>query len=204
MPFPALLDTNVLIPIRLADLLLRLAEAGTYRPLWSEDILTEVERNLIGKFGLDPAKAKRRVAMMREVFPDAMVTGYEPLIPVMTNDPKDRHVLAAAVRANAAVIITFNRKDFPAAALDPYEIDAVNPDNFLLDQFELYQRPIITCLQEQLAALQRPQETVAQFFGRFHRTVPRFAARAETTFTGRGAPALSFSAVPKQNDTGAD
>lgn len=74
---------------------------------------------------------------MRTAFPDARVTGYESLIPAMTNHPKDRHVLAAAARADAAVIVTANLKDFPAAALEPYQIDAVHPDDFLLDQLEL-------------------------------------------------------------------
>lgn len=75
MLFPAVLDANVLVPIHLTDILLRMAEAETYRPLWSEQILLEVERNL-PKVGVTAQKAKRRVAVMREFFPDAMVSDF--------------------------------------------------------------------------------------------------------------------------------
>lgn len=137
MAFPAFLDACVLIPIKLTDLLLRLAEANTYRLLWTAEVIDEVERNL-PRVGVTPEKARTRVQQMCDTFPDAMVTGYEALVPVMTNDPKDRHVLAAAVRADAAVIVTNNIKDFPLSALDPYDLDAVSPDDFLLDQLDLY------------------------------------------------------------------
>jgi hypothetical protein len=47
-------------------------------------------------------------------------------------------VLAAAVRANVEVLVTFNLRDFPAPALEPFDIIAVHPDEFLLDQLDLY------------------------------------------------------------------
>ena len=102
MAFPAFLDACVLVPIALTDTLLRLAEADTYRPLWSDDVLGEVERNLpkVSRT-VTPTKARCRIDMMRTNFPDALVTGYEALIPIMANDPKDRHVLAAAIRGDA-------------------------------------------------------------------------------------------------------
>ncbi|MBB5854219.1 PIN domain-containing protein [Amycolatopsis umgeniensis] len=175
MPFPAFLDACVLIPIRLTDLLLRLAEAGTYRALWSDDVLDEVERNLVAHFGLEPAQVTRRLTGMRSAFPDARVTGYEPLIPAMTNHPKDRRVLAAAARADAAVIVTANLKDFPVAALEPYRIDAVHPDDFLLDQLDLYPAATLRCLREQVDALERPPESLGEFLERFERTVPGFS-----------------------------
>lgn len=63
-----------------------------------------------------------------------MVTGYEPLIEAITlPDPDDRHVLAAAVKAHAEVLVTFNGKDFPAEALAPWGVEAKHPDDFLLD-----------------------------------------------------------------------
>lgn len=48
-----------------------------------------------------------------------MVKDYEGLIPAMTNHEKDRHVLAAAVRANAELVVTDNKKDFPLSAVKP-------------------------------------------------------------------------------------
>lgn len=173
MAFPSFLDACVLVPIRLTDLLLRLAEAHTYRPLWSDEVLAEVERNL-PKLGITPQKAARRIERMRSAFPDANVTGYHSLVSSMENDPKDRHVLAAAVRANAEVIVTANLGDFPATALRPYDIVAVSPDDFLLDQLDLYPLPTIQCLYEQLSALRNPPETWEGFLCRFEKTVPRF------------------------------
>jgi predicted nucleic acid-binding protein len=172
--FPAFLDACVLVPIRLADLLLRLAEAGTYRLLWSGQVLDEVERNL-PKLGVPEANARRRVTLMRQTFPDALVTGYESLIESMTNHPKDRHVLAAAVRGDAAVIVTANIKDFPSDALKPYDIDAVHPDDFLLDQLDLYPARTLRCLREQIADYRKPEVTAQEFIERFARTAPRFA-----------------------------
>jgi predicted nucleic acid-binding protein len=174
MAFPALLDACVLIPIKLTDLLLRLAEANTYRILWSTGVLDEVERTLV-RLGVHPDKARTRIQQMCDTFPDAMVTGYEALIPAMTNHDKDRHVLAAAVRADAAVIVTNNLKDFPHSALDPYDIDAVHPDDFLLDQLDLYPVPTVQCVREQVAAHRNPAISIDTFLMNFEKTVPKFA-----------------------------
>ena len=137
MAFPAFLDACVLYPFYLCDTLLRLAEGGGYRPLWSGAVIDEVSRALV-RDGANPESVARRAAAMRETFPDAEVTGYESLIPAMTNHEKDRHVLAAAVRADAAVIVTLNLRDFPHESLEPYELEARHPDEFLLDQLDLY------------------------------------------------------------------
>jgi predicted nucleic acid-binding protein len=173
VPFPVLLDANVLVPIHLTDLLLRLAEAETYRPLWSEQVLQEVERNL-PKVGLTPEKATHRVGVMRREFPDAMITGYEPLIDAMTNDSKDRHVLAAAVRADAEIVVTANLHDFPKSACVPYDIGVVHPDDFLLDQLDLYYGETLRCLRELVADRRHPHTAMPAFLQQFHKTVPGF------------------------------
>jgi len=137
MPFRVVLDACVLIPYHLSDLLLRLAEADLFDPRWSADLMDEVRRNLTLKLGVPADKAERRVNRMTVSFPLAAVEGYEQLIPAMTNQQKDRHVLAAAIRADADLIVTTNLKDFPVSALEPYGIEAVHPDEFLLDQLDL-------------------------------------------------------------------
>jgi predicted nucleic acid-binding protein len=91
--------------MRLTDLLLRLAEADTYHPLWTEEILGEVERNL-PRLNVSKEHAAKRVGVMRATFPGAEVAGYESIVNDMTNHPKDRHVLAAAVHARAPVLST--------------------------------------------------------------------------------------------------
>jgi predicted nucleic acid-binding protein len=135
--FPAFLDTCSLFGAYLCDTLLRLADAGAYRPLWSAGVLDELQRNLVRR-GLAQDAVDRRISEMRRSFPDAEVHGYESLVEAMTCDAKDRHVLAAAVRSDAEVLVTFNVTDFPEASVKPYDIEVVSPDDFLLDQLDLY------------------------------------------------------------------
>lgn len=173
-----LLDACVLLPYQLADLLLRLADAEMYEPLWSEEILSEVERNLIEKFNLTPGKASRRLNRMRSAFPNAAVDGYEDLIAAMTTDPKDRHVAAAAVRGGAALIVTANVRDFPPESLSQYDVVAVHPDDFLQDQLDLSREVTVACLRDQREAYTRPVFTVTDFYLSLRRTVPNFVALA--------------------------
>jgi predicted nucleic acid-binding protein len=156
--FPVVLDTCALFPNYLRDTLLRLAVAGTYRPLWSHDILVELERNL-AEF-TTAAKAAGVVAKMREHFEDAEVVGYDPLVEAMPNHPKDRHVLAAAVRANASAVVTFNLRDFPAAQLQPFAVTAIHPDEFLLDQLGLAPGVVVATLVGQVERYRRPPRDV--------------------------------------------
>ena len=129
---PVMLDTCVLVPVSLCDTLLRLAECELYVPRWSSETRVELERALMTKIGLTAEKASKRVARMHEYFGDAVVRGYEPLLPTMTNHEKDRHILAAAVEAEAELIVTVNLKDFPTSALAPFRVEARHPDGFLV------------------------------------------------------------------------
>lgn len=178
MAFPALLDSCVLYPQYLCDVLLRLASAGTYRPLWSPQILDEVRRNVAEVIG--EAAIDRRLERMRAHFPDAEVTGYEHLIEAMTNDKKDRHVAAAAVCGGAAVIVTYNTADFPDSAMQRYELAAVHPDEFLLDQLDLYPRRTLDCLHRLVTGYRRPPQSVADLLAHLGTAsrLPRFAAEA--------------------------
>lgn len=143
------LDTCVLYPNYLRDTLLRLAEAELYEPLWSAGILDELTRNIAQRIG--DLKAKNLVAAMAGAFPESTVTGYEALISVMTNDHKDRHVLAAAIGGHAHAVVTLNLKDFPAASSDPYGIEVLHPDEFLLDMLDLAPAEMVTVLRTQVA-----------------------------------------------------
>lgn len=188
MTFKVLFDACVLLPYQLSDFILRLGETDIYQPLWSEEILEEVRRNLVNKFGRAGYQADRRLNQMRMAFPHAIVTGYEALIPVMTNDPKDRHVLAAGIRGQGALIVTANLKDFPPEALSPNGIEAVHPDAFLQDQLDLYPRQALKCLIEQRSAYTRPSMTRSEFYESLRVTVPGFADQAEVAEIGEGEP----------------
>lgn len=136
--YPVMLDACVLLPMPLADTLLRMAEVPRlYLPKWSDDILAEISRNLTGKWGKTEAQARRRELALREHFPEALVAGYEALVKQMTNDPKDRHVLAAAVSSGTKLIVTYNGKDFPDTALEPWGIERQGPSTFLINLYDL-------------------------------------------------------------------
>ena len=106
MGFTVLLDANVLYPAYLRDVLLRLAYAGVYQVRWTDHLLYEMSRNIKAKVPeLSHDRVDRTVAQMNEAFPEARVTGYERLIPSMTNHPKDRHVLTAAVESGSDLIV---------------------------------------------------------------------------------------------------
>ena len=66
-----------------------------------------------------------------------MITDYQELIPVMTNDKKDRHVLAAAVRGKLSLIITFNLKDFKTEDLAKWDVEAMHPQDYLLTLYSM-------------------------------------------------------------------
>lgn len=175
MAFTVVLDTCVLYPAHLRDTLLRLAVLGLYRAQWSDDILNELDRNLVGA-GISPASVAHLLEQMRAAFLDASVRGYEALIPSMACDDKDRHVLAAAVRADAAAIVTFNVRDFPPESTDPFQVEVIDPDTFLLDQLDLSPRAVLEQLEAQAAANRREPKSVPALLDALARGgVPRFA-----------------------------
>ena len=129
------------------------------------------------------ARIDRLVEQMKSAFPDAMVTGYEAMIPSMTNHPKDRHVLAAAIEGRADLIVTSNIKHFPLASLAPHDIDVQPPDEFLCYQWELEDPSLIVgILEDWASALRSPPlglyellEILARSAPKFSETVRRFA-----------------------------
>ncbi|PZU45228.1 MAG: PIN domain-containing protein [Microbacterium sp.] len=175
MSFPALFDTNVLYGALLNDLILELADRGLYRPLWSADIIEELRRNLVTA-GEDERLVGKRISTMTTFFPDAMVDGHVSLIATMTCDPKDRHVLAAAVRGGAEVLVTFNLKDFPFESVEPFDVEVVHPDDFLLDQLDLHHAPTLRAIVELVDAYDSPAMTMDDYLLALTRAgVPKFA-----------------------------
>jgi predicted nucleic acid-binding protein len=155
-----LLDTCVLLKSYLCDTLLSVAEEGTFRPLWSDHILTELRRNLV-KAGAKQEAVEHRLTQMTTFFPDARVSGYEGLIGSMTNDLKDRHVLAAAVAGRADILVTENLRDFPPASTAHLRITVTGQDDFLLGLLELYPDAVLDALRRQASRYRREPRTVA-------------------------------------------
>lgn len=152
MAFVVFLDANVIYDAMIRDILLTLAEDGVFRVHWSTDVLEEFKRarirHLQRKGRWDDhveQKIERTIELMNRTFPEALVKAsqYQTLIPAMGNDPKDRHVLAAAIVAGASVIVTYNVKHFPFEICDPLGIEVQNPDTFLLHQLQLVPRRVV-------------------------------------------------------------
>jgi predicted nucleic acid-binding protein len=155
--FSAVLDANVLYPFSLRDTLLRLAELELFTPLWSIRILAEMTRNLV-EHRITEEQAAHIEQAMRQTFEEAEVDPeeIERLEPAMTNDPKDRHVLAAAVAADSELIVTFDISDFPPEACEPLGVEATHPDDFLLDLHDLNPEAVRAALEQQAADLNPP------------------------------------------------
>lgn len=176
--FTAVLDANVLVPQSLRDVLLRLAQAELYGPLWSARILEEMGSNLVEHVGIAPGKAARTVRLMREAFEEAEVDAGEiaALEPAMQNSAEDRHVLAAAVAADCELIVTFNLRDFPIEACGPVLVEAVHPDRFLLDLYDLDRETVYRVVAELAVQLSNPPVTFDELLDRLGRAgVPGFA-----------------------------
>lgn len=157
-PFTAVYDACVLYPAPLRDLLVWLGMSGRFRARWTQQIHEEWKRNLlINRPDLTRAQLDATSAAMDRAVADSMVSNHESLIEgLVLPDPDDRHVLAAAIRCNASVIVTFNLRDFPAEALDPFCIEAQHPDEFIDNLMDLDMGVVLKAAQNQRRTLKRP------------------------------------------------
>jgi len=135
--FCCVLDTNVIYPIEVRDLLFWFAHYELFTPKWSKHIFDEWDIVMERK-GVGEVERQRRMGLAQAAFPDALVSNYESLIEgLQLNDLKDRHVLAAAIKANADVIVTNNIKDFPKHYLASFGVSVQTADDFLTDIIDL-------------------------------------------------------------------
>lgn len=128
----AVLDACVLYPTVLRELLLAVARAGLFEPVWSARLLGEWERVAHRAGARERALATGDMALMRAEWPGALVSpAPQTESALWLPDAADRHVLATAIEAGAPVIVTFNLKDFPKRALFEHGVTAEHPDAFL-------------------------------------------------------------------------
>lgn len=165
MAFTALYDACVLYPAPLRDLLLQLALSDRYRAKWTNTIHAEWIRNVLrDRPDLRLEQLQRTRELMDANVRDCLVLGYEPLIAGLTlPDPDDRHVLAAAIRARADVIVTYNLDDFPPAALAPYDLEAQHPDEFIDNLANLAPDAVLKAAQTCRARLRNPPRTPEEY-----------------------------------------
>ena len=135
--FTSVLDTNVIYPIDIRDLLLWFASYDLFTPKWSKHIFSEWE-NVMKRKEIPNEEIQKRISKALRAFPDALVENYESLVDSLKlPDEKDRHVLAAAIKTNANIIVTNNIKDFPIEYLSSFGLSAKTADDFLTDIIDL-------------------------------------------------------------------
>ena len=162
--FTALYDACVLYPAPLRDLLMQLALTDLFRARWTDQIHNEWIRNLLANRPELAEQLERTRTLMNSHVRDCLVTGYEPLIEGLAlPDPDDRHVLAAAIRTRASVIVTFNLKDFPANVLEPLGVESQHPDEFITHLIDLNPAAVCAAAKRQRASLKNPPHTVEEF-----------------------------------------
>lgn len=145
---------------------MHLTLAGTCQARWSERIHDEwIQNVLANRPDLRAEQLARTRHLMNAHTLDAVVTEFEPLIPTLTlPDPDDRHVLAAAIKGRAEVIVTYNLRDFPAETLTPYGLEALHPDAFITQLLDLDASTVCLAVNRQRASLHNPSKTVQQMF----------------------------------------
>lgn len=154
--FICVLDTNVFYPLWIRDLLLWFAYHELYTPKWSKHIFDEWLDVMIRK-GISRDEATKRTEKVNSAFPDALVKNYEPLIDTLKlPDTKDRHVLAAAIKTNASLIVTNNLKDFPADYLTDFGLSAKSADDFFTDIIDLNHEASLKAFRDLVLAKKKP------------------------------------------------
>ena len=162
MSFVVLYDANVLYPSTLRDLLIRVAQAGLVQAKWTDQIIDEVFLNLdMNRPDLDPQQLTRTRDLMNRAVRDCLVTGYDPLVDALDlPDPGDRHVLAAAIKARAQVIVTHNLK---------WDMEAKSADDFILDQIDLSRDSVYGAVQRIADSRGNPPATFADVLAMLER-----------------------------------
>ena len=158
MAFIVIYDACVLYPAPLRDLLVRVGMTGLVQVNWTNEILDECFRSILAnKPDLSAERLERTRTLMNRAIRDVLVDGYQGLVDSLElPDLGDRHVLAAAIRGGAQAIVTANLKHFPARALAPLDLEAIHPDDFILDLLDLAPGVILKALDDQVRALRNP------------------------------------------------
>ena len=167
--FTALFDACVLYPASIRDLLLHVATTDLFRARWTDKIHDEwIENLLANRTDIPKERLLRTRDLMNKAVPDCLVHNYEHLTKSLTlPDPNDCHVLAAAIRCRADVIVTYNLNDFPKEALEPHDIQAQHPDEFIGHLIDLSPGIVCGAVKRMRAALKNPPYDVGELLQTF-------------------------------------
>lgn len=180
MAFTALYDACVLYPAPIRDALMHLALTDLYRARWTNQIHEEwIRAVLANRADLTRAQLERTRDLMNAHARDALIENFEDLIPSLSlPDPDDRHVLAAAIRGRADVIVTYNLKDFPETVVAPLGIEVQHPDQFLTHVLGLAPGVVLAALQRLRQSLKNPPLDIDTYLARLEQhELPTFVAQ---------------------------
>lgn len=154
----ALLDANVIYPAPLRDLLFSIAAEEVFQPLWTKQINEEWVKNLLqNRPDISRSQLQRTCDLMDKAFPMALIEGYENLISMLElPDSDDRHVLAAAIKSEADILVTFNLKDFQQGYINQFGVEVKHPDHFLCTLFERKPNSCVTAFKKMHNRLKHP------------------------------------------------
>jgi len=163
--FTALYDACVLYPAPLRDLLVQLATSEIFKARWSKQIQEEWANNLIkDRPELNRKCITRTRKLMNQAVDDCLIENYETLIDSLElPDLDDRHVLAAAIRGRADVIVTYNLKHFPEKYLEEYGIEAQHPDEFIGHVIDLQPEKVCLAVKSIRKRLRNPPQDVDDY-----------------------------------------
>ena len=160
----AVLDACVLYPAPIRDLFMHLAVVDAFRAKWSVRIHEEWMRNVLkNRADLTIEQLERTKRLMDQHVRDSLVFDYEEVIESLElPDANDRHVLAAAIVADANYIVTFNLKDFPLEKTQRYGVTAIHPDTFVLSLIAKDKEIVLRAVKQQHESLRNPPITLKQ------------------------------------------
>jgi predicted nucleic acid-binding protein len=155
----------VLYPAPLRGFLIGLATTNLFRARWTDHIHEEWIQSLLAKRpDITREQLERTRTLMDQAVPDCLVGGYERLIDGLNlPDPDDCHVLAAAIRSQAEVIVTFNQKDFPSEVLQEFGIFTEHPDDFVVNLIDINEAAVIVIARDHRARLKNPPKSAKEF-----------------------------------------
>ena len=185
-PSVAVFDACILYPFHLRNIVVQAAVDRLVEAHWTDEIHDEWMRNLAGGAPAIPferLQATRR--LMDDALPGAIVIGYADLIPTVNlPDPDDRHVLAAAIKTGASVILTWNLRDFPATALKKHGLRRQTPDAFLSDLYDQTPDLVVGSLANARRNLNKSRVSASDFVDILNnQKLRQFAKRARSRLT---------------------
>mgnify|MGYP006277969789 CR=1 FL=1 len=144
---------------------MQLATMDLFRACWTDAIHEEWIRNVLAdRPDLSREQLERTKNLMNTNVLESLVSDYEHFIPVVElPDKNDRHVVAAAIRCGASAIVTYNTKDFPASALEKYDLEAIQPDDFIVQQAHLSEARVIESGMKVRSRLRNPTYSAEEY-----------------------------------------